>query len=184
VQHTQAVHWHHTLPRAHPNCNTLQRSATHYNTLSETNCNAVQHTLLQHTSSHWHRALPRADQNCNTLQKSGKHCNTLSASHCNAVQHTALRSRSQRCSVLQGVFQYVAITVGSSVTASVAVARRTALQCFAVSHGWCRRGAPRVAVCIRLDWCIAVRCSIVPRVTKVGFSVTISLSVAVVHAAL
>jgi len=58
--------------------NTLQHTATHYDTLQHI-CNTLQHTAthcntLQHTAAH--------------LQHTTTHCST-SATHCNTLQHTA-----------------------------------------------------------------------------------------------
>ena len=105
------------------NCksNTLQRTATHCNTLqhkkkiaeiaNRTHCNTLQHTAT-HCNTLQHTATQKMNsRNCklNTLQHTATHCNTLQhkkklqklqiehiATHCNTLQYTATH-----CNTLQ-----------------------------------------------------------------------------------
>ena len=84
-------------------CNTLQRTATHCNTLRHTNRNVhMWHDIcntLQHTATH-----------CNTLQHTATRCDILTAmfisdmtyaAHCSTLQHTAAH-----CNTLQHIATY------------------------------------------------------------------------------
>ena len=72
-----------TLQHSDVLCNTLQCTATQYNTPCTVICACCGNahlTTLQLTASH-----------CNSLQHTATHCNTLqlTASHCNILQHSA-----------------------------------------------------------------------------------------------
>jgi len=81
-----------TLRQACPNCNTLQHTATHCNTLHVTDAGGVRARTKLPALQHLHcSTLQHSATHCNTLQQSAIHCNILqhSATHCNTLQHIA-----------------------------------------------------------------------------------------------
>jgi len=95
-------------------CNTLQRTATLWNTLEMPCCNALTHTAthsntMQHTAihcntlQHTQNAAIRSATRCNKLQHSETHSKCCAATHChtlqrtltqcNTMQHTATHSK-------------------------------------------------------------------------------------------
>jgi len=117
VKENLIIDWVLGLEKWHSKCNrlyvcwrilfpTLQRTATHYNTLlhiaarwnyCNIHCNTLQHAgapcllLLQRTATH-----------CNALQRTAAYCNVLqrTAAHCNTLQHTA----TQWCTLVPSIY--------------------------------------------------------------------------------
>jgi len=87
--------------------NTLQRTATHCNTLHH-QLHLLDPSLPQRTTSH-----------CNTQQRTATHCNALqrTATHCNALQRTATHCRTATyCHTLQHTRTHMQYTATRAAT--------------------------------------------------------------------